>query len=153
MPFLSFGIGSFTSLVTPTNPYLAGPNCRAHIILAHPTESNGLILTRGGDDAYKRGEDGYLKGDGRSIVGSLKMNGASVIRSEAECNFIVDLAMANHFKRLLALQRESVPVTVIDNWITGRSLTFNADISIADKNWETSKPMGFFLLQFALFEN
>ena len=153
MPFLSFLPGGIASIVTATNPYITTANCRAHIILAHPSEANGLILTRGVDVAYKRGESGYLKGDGRSIVGSLKMVGAPVIKLEATCNFIVDLAMADQFRRLLALQQATPPLTVIDNWTTGRSQTFTADISIGDNAWETPQPLRLFLLQFMLFES
>jgi len=153
MPFLSFLPGSFGSVVTATNPYITTANCRAHIILAHPTEANGLILTRGSDVPYKRGETGYLKESGRSIAGSLKMIGAPIKKYEAACNFIVDLTMADHFRRLLALQRSAVPLTVIDNWTAGRSQTFTADISIGDNAWETPQPARLFLLQFSLFES
>jgi len=153
MPFLSFLPGSFGSVITATNPYITTANCRAHIILAHPTEANGLILTRGSDVPYKRGESGRLKGEGRSIVGSLKMTGAPVIKLEATCNFIVDLTMADHFRRLLSLQQSAVPLTIIDNWITGRSQTFTGDISIGDNAWETPQPARLFLLQFSLFES
>ena len=153
MPFLSFLPGSLNSIVTATNPYVTAANCRAHIILTHPTEINGLILTRGVELPYKRGETGYLKSEGRSISGSLKMTGTPVKKYESTCNFIVDLTMADHFRRLLALQRSIVPLTVTDNWITGRSQTFTADISIGDAQWETPQPARLFLLQFTLFES
>ena len=153
MPFLSFLPGGIGSVTTATNPYITTANCRAHIILAHPTEANGLILTRGTDPPYKRGESGYLKGDGRSIVGSLKMTGAPVIKLEATCNFIVDLTMADHFRRLVALQQATIPLTIIDNWITGRSMTFTGDISIGDNAWETPQGNRLFLIQFMLFES
>ena len=153
MPFLSFLPGGLGSVVTATNPYITTANCRGHVILAHPTEANGLILTRGSDTPYKRGESGYLKGEGRSIAGSLKMTGAPVKKYESTCNFIVDLAMADHFRRLLSLQQSTVPITVIDNWTAGRSQTFTADISIGDAQWETPQPNRLFLLQFILFES
>ena len=153
MPFLSFLPGSLNSTVTATNPYITTANCRAHIILSHPTEANGLILTRGVDVPYKRGETGYLKSEGRSIAGSSKMTGTAIKKYEATCNFIVDLTMADQFRRLLALQRSATPITVIDSWITGRSQTFTADISIGDVQWETPQPARLFLLQFTLFES
>jgi len=153
MPFLSFLPGGLGSVVTAANPYITVENCRAHIILTHPTEANGLVLTRGTDVAYKRGESGYLKGEGRSIAGSLKMTGTPIRKYEATCNFIVDLTMADQFRRFLALQRSAIPITVIDNWITGRSTIFTADISIGDTAWETPQPRRLFLLQFSLFEN
>ena len=153
MPFLSFLPGGLGSIVTATNPYTTVANCRGHVILAHPTEANGLILTRGSDTPYKRGESGYLKGEGRSIAGSLKMTGAPVKKYESTCNFIVDLAMADHFRRLLSLQQSTVPITVIDNWTAGRSQTFTADISIGDAQWETPQSNRLFLLQFTLFES
>ena len=153
MPFLSFLPGGLSSIVTSTNPYITTANCRAHIVLAHPTEADGLILTRGSDTPYKRGEAGYLKGEGRSIAGSLKMTGTPVKKYEATCNFIVDLPMVDHFRRLLALQRSAVPITVIDNWTNGRSQTFTADISIGDIQWETPQPSRLFLLQFSLMES
>ena len=153
MTFLSFLPGSLNSIVSDTNTYLTPANCRAHIILTHPTEVNGLILTRGVELPYKRGETGYLKSEGRSIAGALKMTGTAIKKYEATCNFIVDLTMADHFRRLLALQRSIVPLTVIDNWITGRSQTFTADISIGDAQWETPQPARLFLLQFTLFES
>jgi hypothetical protein len=119
--------------------------------LAHPTEANGLILTRG-ENAYVRKDSGYLKGEERTIAGALRMTGSPSRKLEAECNFIVDLTMATHFRRLLEFQQSINPVTLIDNWTTGRFKTCLCEISIGDDKWETVQPGGMFLLQFMVFE-
>lgn len=151
MPFLTFKKGSNESAVFPTNPFNEIGECRAHVILNHPSEANGLILARG-ENAYSRGETGYLNSEGRTITGSLKFTGSSVEKHESTCNFIVDLEMANHFRRLLLLRQSLTPVTVVDNWAHGRSQTFLAALSIGDARWETPHPGRLFLLQFSLLE-
>lgn len=152
MPFLGFVPSSSASAVTVTNPYDGGVNCRAHIILAHPSEPNGLILTRGEGETYSRSQGGRLKSDGRTIAGNIKMVG-SVLKESANCNFIVTLAMADQLRRLLDVSASSpTPITCIDNWTTGRKKVFLSELSIGDRAWETPKPNGMFLVQFTIEE-
>ena len=152
MPFIGFVPASISSAVTATNPYDGGANCRAHIVLAHPSEANGLILTRGEGAAYSRSQGGRLKSDGRTIAGNIKMVG-SVLKESATCNFIVNLAMADQLRRLLDVSASSsTPITCIDNWITGRKQVFLSELSIGDRAWESPKPNGMFLVQFTIEE-
>lgn len=152
MPFLGFVPNSTASAVTSTNPYDGGINCRAHIVLAHPSEANGLILTRGEGAAYSRSQGGRLKSDGRTIAGNNKMIG-SVLKESAQCNFTMSLTMADQFRRLLdVVASSSTPITCIDNWTTGRKKVFLSQLSIGDRAWETPKPGGMFLIQFTIEE-
>lgn len=152
MPFIGFVPASISSAVTATNPYDGGSNCRAHIVLAHPLEPNGLILTRGEGMAYSRSQGGRLKSDGRTIAGNIKMVG-SVLKESANCNFIVNLAMADQLRRLLDISAaSSTPITCIDNWTTGRKKVFLSELSIGDRAWESPKPDGMFLVQFTIEE-
>ena len=151
MPFLGYPVGGATSIVMATNPYLLPSSCRSHIILAHPTEVNGLILTRGEGEPYSKSTEGFLKGDGRSIAGSLKVNGNQWKKDSSTCNFVMSLDMADQFRRMLTIQETSeIPITIIDNWVTGRRSVGTGTLTIGDKKWETSKPGRQFLIQFAI---
>jgi hypothetical protein len=149
MPYLSLLKG-----VTPANPYLLPSECRAHVILAHPSEPNSLILTTGeGDAPYSRNTDGHLKMESRSIVGSPKFQGANYLKDSAVCNFLMSSAMVDQFERLLVVQRSTQPITVIDQWDNTRSKTFNGIISIGDSKWKTHKGPGWtYLVQFEVQE-
>lgn len=149
--FHAFRQNSNASAIFQVNPFLSPQYCRGHIILSHPTEQNSLILNRG-ENAYQRLEEGYLKAEDRTIAGGINLVGSNIKKYSADCNFVVNLDLANHFRRLLALQENPIPITVTDNWTAGRSAVYSAVISIGDGKWETPVPGQLFLLQFALKE-
>jgi hypothetical protein len=112
-----------------------------------------LILTRGDGEIYQRSQTGHLKDEGRSITGSVKLQGSQFLADDAVCNFVMDYPMAAHFERLLLLQRSSpIPVTVQAKWVKNYHKDFLAAISIGDAKWKTSKPGNLFLVQFSLME-
>ena len=149
MAFLSF-LGSST-----TNPYIISGVCtRSHIVLAHPSIVDSLVLSTSQAQAYDRVTQGLTKSSGRSVTGSIDLIGESYQKVKGSCNFVANSAMLALFEALYTTQStSSTAITVDDKWVLNYYKTYFAFIDLTDEKWKT--PIGLnwsHLLQFNLLE-
>jgi hypothetical protein len=126
----------------PANPYdsLNPAICRGSIVLAHPGEVDSLVLTTSDGDAYQREETNWLRSDGRSLQGGLRITGSMPTPEQWVGNFAVKLPQLALFRNFLMQQKTSAtPITLIDHWVPTLYRTVPVFLSVDDR-WKT--PIG-----------
>jgi hypothetical protein len=107
---------------TTTNQYLS-PSV-SHLVLSHPSLADSLVLAEHDDKPYENYRAGQTVGDGRSLLGAIRLNGDNWKKDVWECNFIAALPQVALFEQLVQAQQDNVAtVTLIDRWVAGSVVT------------------------------
>jgi hypothetical protein len=135
---------------TAINQYLLPPT--SHLELGHPSLVDRLLLAENDGKPYENYRIGQTQGDGRSLLGSIRLKGDNWRKNQWECNFLVLPPQVVLFEDLLNAQQDDLlPVTVIDRWIDGVVVTKNVWIQI-DRQYLSIAGGNWFRLQFQLWE-
>jgi hypothetical protein len=135
---------------TASNQYLSP--LVSHLVLSHPSIADQLLLAEHDEKPYENYRTGQTQGDGRSLLGSIRLKGDNWKKQQWECNFLALAPQVTLFEQLVQAQQDDIlPVTLVDRWIDGtvttRSVWIQIDrqyLSIANGNW--------FRLQFQAWE-
>jgi hypothetical protein len=132
-----------------TNQYLSPLS--NHILLTHPDVTDSLILCEHDDKPYESYPTGWAVGDGRSLLGSIRVRGSNWLKNVWEFNFICTPAQATLFNSLLDAQQDTVnTVELVDNW---QSTPITKDVWIqTDRQYLTTIGLEWRRLQFQLLE-
>jgi hypothetical protein len=101
-----------------TNQYLSPPT--SHLILSHPSIVDQLLLAECDEKPYENYRTGQTQGDGRSLLGGIRLKGDNWKKDVWECNFFAVAAQVALFEQLVQAQQDNVAtVTLVDRWVTG----------------------------------
>ena len=97
-----------------TNQYLSPQT--SHLIFSHPSVAHSLLLAEYDEKPYEHYPTGWSQGDGRSLLGSIRLKGDNWKKDVWECNFHTQQAQVDLFNQLLQAQQDTSPVTLADYW-------------------------------------
>jgi hypothetical protein len=147
--FMSFIHWGGTS---PTNPNSSLST--AHLILAHPTVSDYLVLAEFlSGDPYQQGLEGMPQSDGRSLTGVLRVVGGNHSpKRRWDCTFAVKLPQLDLFNQLIAAQSSStVPIVLQDNFVAPAQ--YSVWLDVGPQYATTSQSLSWWLLQFTALQD
>jgi hypothetical protein len=135
---------------TASNQYLSP--LVSHLVLSHPSINDQLLLAEHDEKPYENYRTGQTQGDGRSLLGSIRLKGDNWKKQQWECNFLVLAPQVALFEQLVQAQQDDIlPVTLIDRWIDGTVTTRSVWIQV-DRSYLTIASGNWFRLQFQCWE-
>jgi hypothetical protein len=135
---------------TATNQYLLPPT--SHLVLSHPSLVDALLLAQYDDKPYENYRTGQTQGDGRSLLGAIRMKGDNWTKNQWECNFVALAPQVTLFEQLVQAQQDDIlPVTLIDRWVAGVAVTKSVWIQI-DRQYLSIASSSWLRLQFQCWE-
>ncbi len=137
--------------LTPTNQYLSPQT--SHIVLSHPSLTDQLLLAEHDDKPYENYRVGQTRSNGRSLLGSIRLQGDNWKKDQWECNFIAKSAQVVLFEQLLQAQQDStLSVTLLDRWIDGVVVSKSVWLEIDRQYLFLLAANSWFRLQFQVLE-
>ncbi len=137
--------------LTPFNQYLS-PQV-SHLVLSHPTLEDQLLLAEHDDKPYENYRVGQTRSNGRSLLGSIRLQGDNWKKDQWECNFIVKSAQVVLFDQLIQAQQDStLSVTLLDYWIDGAAVSKSVWLEIDRQYLSLLAANSWFRLQFQVLE-
>ncbi len=134
-----------------TNQYLL-PQA-SHIVLSHPSLTDSLLLAEHDDKPYENYRVGQTRSNGRSLLGSIRLQGNNWKKDQWECNFIAKSAQVVLFEQLIQAQQDDIlPVTLIDRWIDGIAVSKSVWLDIDRQYLSLLAANSWFRLQFQVLE-
>lgn len=136
---------------TTVNQYLSPPT--SHLVLSHPNIADQLLLAEHDDKPYENYRTGQTQGNGRSLLGTIRLKGDNWKKDQWECNFLVTPPQLALFEQLVQAQQDNVPtVTLIDRWIAGVTVTKSVWVQIDRQYLTIVAANSWQRLQFQLLE-
>lgn len=134
-----------------TNQYLS-PQA-SHLVLSHPSIVDQLLLAEHDDRPYENYRTGQTRSNGRSLLGSIRLQGGNWKKDRWECNFLVKSAQVVLFEQIVqAQQDDNLPAILVDRWIDGTVITKYVWIEIDRQYLSLVAGNSWFRLQFQVLE-
>ncbi len=135
---------------TSTNQYLS-PRV-SHLVLSHPSLTDQLLLAQFDEKPYENYRTGQTQGDGRSLLGSIRLKGDNWKKDQWECNFLVTPPQVALFEQLVQAQQDDIfPARLVDRWFDGVETIRNSWIQV-DRQYLSIAGGSWLRLQFQLWE-